>query len=96
MSNLELLFPDSRGGSDYGPNDPGVHHFTGKVISHLARECAQNAIDARPRVENAPAAILSFDLHSIVAGEIPEFKGALKSSWHSARNRWSSVPNEYT
>jgi hypothetical protein len=96
MSNLELLFPDSRGGSDYGPNDPGVHHFTGKVISHLARECAQNAIDARPRVENAPAAILSFDLHSIIAGDIPEFKGALKSSWHSARKRWSPVPNEYS
>lgn len=96
MSNLELLFPDSRGGSDYGPNDPGVHHFTGKVISHLARECAQNAIDARPRVENAPAAILSFDLHSIIADDIPEFKGALKSSWHSARKRWSPVPNEYS
>ena len=97
MPNLELLFPDSRGGSDYGPNDPGVHHFTGKVISHLARECAQNAIDARPsKVEGAPPAILSFDLHDVYADDIPEFRGALASSWISARKRWSPVPNEYT
>jgi len=96
MSTLELLFPDSRGGSDYGPNDPGVHHFTGKVISHLARECAQNAIDARRKGGRAATAILSFDLHEISAEDIPEFKGALKASWSSARVRWSSVPNEYT
>jgi hypothetical protein len=96
MPNLELLFPDSRGGSDYGPNDPGVHHFTGKVISHLARECAQNAIDARPKVDNTPPAILSFDLQSLSASAIPEFQESLALSWHSARKRWSSVPNEYT
>lgn len=97
MPSLELLFPDSRGGSDYGPNDPGVHHFTGKVISHLARECAQNAIDARTsKIEGAPPAVLSFGLHDIRAGDIPEFRGALNSSWLSARQRWSSVQNEYT
>ena len=44
---LKLYFPDSGGGPIIGPSDAGSEHFAGNLMAHLARECAQNAIDAR-------------------------------------------------
>ena len=48
MNNKQIIlhFPLTGGGPDQGPNDSGLEHFMGNVPKHIARECAQNSIDA--------------------------------------------------
>lgn len=81
---LKLYFPDSGGGPIIGPSDAGAEHFAGNLMAHLARECAQNAIDAR----NGQGPIkLSFKLEQMEATGIPEFKGGLNDAWAASADR---------
>jgi len=81
---LKLYFPDSGGGPIIGPSDAGAEHFAGNLMAHLARECAQNAIDAR----NGEGPIkLSFKLEQMEASGIPEFKGGLNDAWVASADR---------
>ncbi len=81
---LKLYFPDSGGGPIIGPSDAGAEHFAGNLMAHLARECAQNAIDARKG--DGPIK-LSFKLEQMEASGIPEFKGGLNDAWTASADR---------
>ena len=84
IAALKLYFPDSRGGPIIGPSDAGAEHFAGNLMAHLARECAQNAIDAR---KGEGPIKLSFRLEQMEAGGIPEFKGGLTDAWAASADR---------
>ena len=81
---LKLYFPDSGGGPIIGPSDAGAEHFAGNLMAHLARECAQNAIDAR---KGEGPIKLSFKLEQMEASGIPEFKGGLNDAWAASADR---------
>jgi hypothetical protein len=81
---LKLYFPDSGGGPIIGPSDAGAEHFAGNLMAHLARECAQNAIDAR---KGEGPIKLSFKLEQMEASGIPEFKGGLNDAWSASADR---------
>ena len=81
---LKLYFPDSGGGPIIGPSDAGSEHFAGNLMAHLARECAQNAIDAR---KGEGPIKLSFKLEQMEANGIPEFKGGLNDAWVASADR---------
>jgi hypothetical protein len=68
-SVMKLVIPSAGGGEEEGLNDPGVELFLGSIEQNLARECAQNAIDA---AANPSAAVeLTFDLLTVPRSEIP-------------------------
>jgi hypothetical protein len=91
-ADLKLYFPDSGGGPIIGPSDAGAEHFAGNLMAHLARECAQNAIDAR----NGDGPItLSFKLELMDASDIPEFKGGLADAWTAAADRHGDKGKAY-
>ena len=81
---LKLYFPDSGGGPIIGPSDAGAEHFAGNLMAHLARECAQNAIDAR---KGEGPIKLSFKLEQMEASGIPDFKGGLNDAWAASADR---------
>lgn len=81
---LKLYFPDSGGGPIIGPSDAGAEHFAGNLMAHLARECAQNAIDARKGKEPIK---LSFKLVQMDPNGIPEFKYGLHDAWVASADR---------
>ena len=89
---LKLYFPDSGGGPNVGPSDAGAEHFAGNLMAHLARECAQNAIDAR----NGDGPItLKFNLEQMKAKEVPEFKSGLNDAWDAASKWWGDKGRAY-
>lgn len=89
---LKLYFPDSGGGPNVGPSDAGAEHFAGNLMAHLARECAQNAIDAR---KGDGPITLKFNLAEMKAKEIPEFKGGLNDAWDAAFKWWGDKGRAY-
>jgi len=89
---LKLYFPDSGGGPNVGPSDAGAEHFAGNLMAHLARECAQNAIDAR---KGDGPITLKFNLAQMKAKEIPEFKGGLNDAWDAAFKWWGDKGRAY-
>lgn len=89
---LKLYFPDSRGGPIIGPSDAGAEHFAGNLMAHLARECAQNAIDAR---KGEGPIKLSFKLEQMEAGGIPEFRGGLTDAWAASADRHGNGGKAY-
>ncbi len=89
---LKLYFPDSGGGPNVGPSDAGAEHFAGNLMAHLARECAQNAIDAR---KGDGPITLKFNLAQVKAKEIPEFKGGLNDAWDAAFKWWGDKGRAY-
>jgi len=92
IAALKLYFPDSGGGPIIGPSDAGAEHFAGNLMAHLARECAQNAIDAR---KGEGPIKLSFKLEQMDAGGIPEFKGGLTDAWAASADRHSNEGKAY-
>jgi len=64
---MELQFPPTGGGSDNGFNHPGIETFGGKVGHYIAREFAQNTIDATVGSE----VHLAFDLIDVPASSLP-------------------------
>ena len=64
---MELKFPPTGGGSEDGFNHPGIETFGGKVGHYIAREFAQNTIDATAGGE----VHLTFDLRDVPASSLP-------------------------
>lgn len=89
---LKLHFPDAAGGPNVGPSDAGAEHFAGNLMAHLARECAQNAIDAR---RGQGPVLLRFGLEHIPPSEIPEFEGGLTRAWDAASKWWGDNGKAY-
>jgi hypothetical protein len=68
-----------------GFNEPGIEHFSGSPITHLAREVNQNSVDA---AENSPVTV-KIKLKEVLASEIPdieELKTNLQSCLVSAKS----------
>jgi len=78
---LKLYFPGANGGENVGPSNAGAEFFAGNLMGHLARECAQNAIDARKGTEPIR---LSFKLQEMEADQIPEYDYGLTEAWDAA------------
>lgn len=91
-TELKLYFPDSGGGPIIGPSDAGAEHFAGNLMAHLARECAQNAIDARKG--DGPIK-LSFKLEQMESSVIPELKGGLTDAWNASADRHGNKGTAY-
>jgi len=92
VAPFKIYFPDAGGGPNVGPSDAGAEHFAGNLMAHLARECAQNAIDARKG--NQPIT-LKFKLEQIKANDIPEFTGGLSQAWDASAAWWGENGNAY-
>lgn len=88
---MNLLFPELRGGPVQGLNDAGVENFQGAIDTYLARECAQNSIDA-PRVGVSKVS-LQFERLLVRPSEIPGFP-SLKGALNSCLQRWGDKPKE--
>jgi hypothetical protein len=73
MNETFLGFPLLSGGEAHGLNDAGIETFIGKESHNLARECAQNALDAAITDENdnPTKVILIFDEQDIQCNSIP-------------------------
>ncbi len=71
MNNDELKyrFGSLDGGEETGINDPVIMNFKGDISYHLAREAAQNVIDASDDGPDPPH--IKFSLHHIDADELP-------------------------
>jgi hypothetical protein len=68
---MDLKFPELNGGQEQGLNDAGVENFQGAVDTYLARECAQNSLDAhRP---GSAKVFLRFERLSMSPSDIPGF-----------------------
>jgi len=93
VTNLKLYFPDANGGPNVGPSDAGAQFFAGNLMANLARECAQNAIDAR-KSDKDPIK-LSFKQEQITATDIPEYNSGLNDAWLAAEKRWSNGGKDY-
>lgn len=67
--NKEIGWHHPEDGSDQwdGFNDPGIEHFAGRPIWHLAREINQNALDAA----DGTVVDVSFRLVEVLTSEIP-------------------------
>jgi hypothetical protein len=88
---MNLKFPELRGGPVQGLNDAGVENFQGAIDSHLARECAQNSLDAaRPGITKV---FLKFECLAIKAKDIPGFIG-LRQTLKACLARWGDKPKE--
>lgn len=68
MENYNLLFPLLGGGPEQGLNDAGVETFRGNHCAFLARECAQNSLDA---AIDGQKVTLKFTYNQINRDEIP-------------------------
>jgi hypothetical protein len=85
---FDLHFPRSMGGEERGPVDPGAEHFRGNPLGSLARECAQNSIDARDPSKGEPV-LLRFSIEEVAATDVPTLKTELAEAWRSATERWA-------
>lgn len=68
-----------------GFNEPGIEHFAGSPIQHLAREVIQNALDAREK--DADMVEVRIQVHHVDVSNIPhlvELKTNLKSCHDAA------------
>lgn len=87
---IVLHFPLTGGGPDQGPNDSGLEHFMGDVPKHIARECAQNSIDAAKRSANPKPVRLEFNLQQVPVADLPglsEIRESVISSCKDYYNR---------
>ncbi len=67
-----------------GFNDPGIEHFRGNPILHLAREVIQNALDAG----ESDVVDVKMHLHKVATGSLPdleEFKKNLQNCYEAAK-----------
>ena len=79
-----LKFPESVDGTIDGISDAGIETFSGNPLGGLAREQAQNSIDARDESKNAPVQI-RYTLFEIKSKELPGFDELSKSVARAAK-----------
>ena len=70
---IRLHMPSTDGGEEEGINDSGVETFLDNPHKHIARESAQNSIDATH--DRSRPAELDFQLLSVPRGQLPEIDG---------------------
>ena len=68
-SDVDWNFPPTGGGIQEGVNHPGVAHFTGNRLHHLAREIIQNSLDAKLS-DNEPVSI-EFEIKELNKKQVP-------------------------
>lgn len=69
-----------------GFNEPGIEHFAGSPITHLAREVNQNALDAG---DTSGSVVVKINLREVLTSEIPhleELRTNLKSCYQASKN----------
>ena len=86
---IELRFPLLCGGAHEGINDGGIETFGGNVCYYIARECAQNTIDAVPN--NGQTVELSFDLKYVPINYFPAL-ASLSATFMSCKKFWADDP----
>lgn len=71
--SLRWRFPANEAGEDEGLADSGIETFRGSPFSGLARECAQNSLDAaRPAADDsAEQVVVSFVKQTVPTASIP-------------------------
>ena len=92
MSEYKFKFPLLNGGCSSGLNNAGIETFKNNPISALARECAQNSLDARN--SNDVPAKLEFKVHNIDLSTIPGFAD-LKAVFEQCCQSWDKKSQEY-
>ena len=63
MNDVGWNFPPTGGGSEDGLNNPGIAHFEGDRLDHLAREILQNSLDAL--VDKGEPVVVTFESKKI-------------------------------
>lgn len=74
-----------------GFNEPGIEHFSGSPIRHLAREVNQNSLDSHDETKSAPVKV-TLKKHMIKVSEIPdvtELKATIKLCLEGAKSESS-------
>ena len=69
MNDVGWNFPPTGGGSEDGLNNPGIAHFEGDRLDHLAREILQNSLDAL--VNKGEPVVVTFESKKFSSNEIP-------------------------
>lgn len=89
---VELYFPPTGGGPDQGPNDSGLEHFMGDIPRHIARECAQNSIDAAARTGNGKPVRLEFSISQMSVHDLPGLDHLKKTVIPACRQFYDKDP----
>ena len=92
MSECKFKFPLLNGGCASGLNDAGIQFFKTDSIAALARECAQNSLDAR--ASDGHPAKLVFKLHELTLQDIPG-SSDLNRAFQQCRTFWPSGSPEF-
>lgn len=85
---IKVVFPNAQSSTNDGPNDSAAEHFSGNILSHLARECAQNSIDAKPKSGEHKPVVLEFKLEKFSKKDIPCLVPEIKDAWSASQKRW--------
>jgi len=85
---IKVVFPNAQSSTNDGPNDSAAEHFSGNILSHLARECAQNSIDAKPKTGESAPVVLEFKLEKFSKKDIPCLIPEIKDAWSASQKRW--------
>ena len=91
MSEYKFKFPLLYGGCSSGLNNAGIETFKSNPLGALARECAQNSLDAK--VSDATPARLEFHFHEIPLFDIPGVLD-LKTAFEQCKMSWGEKTQE--
>ena len=92
MSEYKFKFPLLHGGCSSGLNNAGIETFKSNPLGALARECAQNSLDAKA-FDELPAKLV-FRFHELPLSEIPGILD-LKTAFEQCKASWSEKTQEY-
>ena len=92
MAECRFKFPLLNGGRRAGLNDAGIETFKSNPLGALARECAQNSLDAGIS-KDCPARLV-FKFHEFAVKAIPGLAD-LKDAFESCKKFWPAGSPEY-
>ena len=92
MSNLGWSFSSYLNGEVKGLQDPGQNFFNGSYIKSLAREIAQNSLDA---VEKGKPAMIEFSSFSIDKHQVPNYD-ELIDAFTKVKHTWRNQKDPKT
>lgn len=88
MKKIGWLHPKDASDQWDGFNEPGIEHFSGSPIRHLAREVNQNSLDSHDEDNGGPVRV-TLKKHTIKVEDIPnisELKATFKLCAKAAKN----------
>lgn len=89
---IQLKFPPLCGGPHEGINDGNIETFGGEVNHYIARECAQNTIDAAGITDNGNKTVeLHFDVKHVPINFFP-CVASLEDTLESCKKFWLEEP----